>query len=154
MMHSSGFSGFRMSCKMLRMAAGISTLPRERLTGDLSDPPLPMWAMMAQEQLFRSHISKSLASTGRVGAEHIHLGTQERLEGVKYDHHSLTSLDSCFHLRAVEGQVSGIAKEIALVQVAAVRFDTTAQNGQVILHGQDEHRARAFNGDTQQRPAG
>ena len=82
-----------------------------------------------------------------VGAEHIHLGTQERLKGVKYDHYGLALFDGCFHLRAIKSQSGGIGEEIALIQIAAVRFDTTAQDGQVILHRQDEHGARAFNGD-------
>ena len=134
---------------MLRMAAGISTLPRERLTGDLSDPAL-------------AHVSDDGAGTvipfahikelGQhwpdfVGAEHIHLGAQECLKGVKYDHHGLALLDGRLHLRAVKGQSGGIGEEIALIQIATVRFDTTAQDGQVILHRQNEHGARAFNGD-------
>ena len=49
----------------------MSTEPRERLTGLLS-LLLPMWAMMAQAQSFRWHISASLARVGRVSfARHI-----------------------------------------------------------------------------------
>ena len=51
---------------MLRIDAGMSTLPKERFTGDLSALLFTRWATIAQAVPSRSHTSSSFVICGRV----------------------------------------------------------------------------------------